>query len=71
MITSKIQNADHAFVWVWLPGKTQPIVAGRITKVNQLHAFTYGKSYLENPEAISFSSLELPLRSGDSFPTGI
>lgn len=71
MITSKMQNTDHAFVWIWLPGKTDPIVAGRITKINQLHVFTYGKSYLENPEAISLSPLELPLKSGDFFPVGL
>ncbi len=57
MITSKMQNTDHAFVWIWLPGKTDPIVAGRITKINQLHVFTYGKSYLENPEAIRLKAI--------------
>src|SRR5438445_7107741 len=71
MTISKVKNADHAFVWIWLPGKTRPIVAGRITKIKQLYAFTYGKSYLDNPESIGFSPLELPLKPGDFFPEGM
>lgn len=71
MTTSKINNAEQTFVWIWLPGKTYPIVAGRITKQNQLYAFTYGKSYLENPEAIALSPLELPLKTGVALPEGM
>jgi serine/threonine-protein kinase HipA len=71
MTIFKVKNIDHAFVWIWLPGKTEPIVAGRITKENQLTVFNYGKSYLENPEAIALSPFELPLRSGNVFPEGM
>lgn len=71
MTTFKMKNADHAFVWIWLPGKTNPIVAGRITKINQLYAFTYGASYLENPEAMALSPFELPLEVGNVLPVGI
>jgi len=58
----------EAFVWIWLPEKTQPVVAGKLTEDNGFVQFNYGKSYLEriggaNP-AISIYELELPLRSG-------
>ena len=71
MTTFKIKNADHAFVWIWLPGKTFPIVAGRLSKINTLHLFTYGRSYLENREAIPLSPIELPLKPGNVFPEGM
>ena len=37
---------QHAFVWVWLPGATEPVVAGRLDVVGDQLAFTYGRSYL-------------------------
>ncbi|UJS25020.1 MULTISPECIES: hypothetical protein [Thiothrix] len=40
------QPADSAYVWIWLPGQTEPVVAGRIVRRGQLHYFTYGRSYL-------------------------
>lgn len=61
-------NGDkEAFVWIWLPGKTEPVVAGRLEADNGTILFNYGKSYLErindkNP-AISIYEPELPLRS--------
>ena len=66
MMTSR-ENKE-AFVWIWLPEKTQPVVAGKLTEDNGFVQFNYGKSYLEriggaNP-AISIYELELPLRSG-------
>ncbi len=65
-MTSK-ENKE-AFVWIWLPEETQPIVAGKLTEYNGFIQFNYGKSYLErignaNP-AISIYEPELPLRSG-------
>jgi serine/threonine-protein kinase HipA len=66
MITSKKTN--QAYVWVWLPGKTEPIVAGKIEADNGLIHFNYGKSYLENisdkTPSISIYEPELPLKSG-------
>lgn len=38
--------ADQAFVWVWLPGHTEPVVAGRIFRDGQRLSFNYGRSYL-------------------------
>lgn len=59
---------QEAFVWIWLPGKAQPIVAGKLTEENGFIQFNYGKSYLERINdahpAIPIYGPELPLRSG-------
>lgn len=57
------ENGRQAFVWTWLPGASEPVVAGRIEIPGQL-SFVYGRSYRERPEAISLYSPELPLRAG-------
>lgn len=54
----------RAFVWVWLPGATEPVVAGRIDLVDGRHRFIYGRSYLNNPDAVSVYTPELPLVPG-------
>ena len=46
----------QAFVWVWLPGATDPVVAGRLDAIGEIVTFTYGRSYLDRDGAI-------PLRS--------
>jgi serine/threonine-protein kinase HipA len=66
MMTSK--QAREAFVWLWLPGETQPVVAGKLETDNGNMRFNYGKSYLDrihekNP-AIPIYEPELPLISG-------
>ncbi|TQV74536.1 type II toxin-antitoxin system HipA family toxin [Exilibacterium tricleocarpae] len=61
----------EAFVWIWLPDETKPIVAGKLEVDNGNILFNYGKSYLErvgdssskNP-AISIYEPELPLQTG-------
>lgn len=58
----------HAFVWVWLPGASEPLVAGRLDVVGDQLAFTYGRSYLARPDAISLFTSELPLRVGRTLP---
>ena len=68
-----ISSVDkEAFVWVWLPNETAPVVAGRLA-VDASHRrghilFNYGKSYLERigdkAPAISLYEPELPLRAG-------
>ena len=57
-------DREHVFVWVWLPGRTDPVVAGRIDRAGTTYRFTYGRSYLERSEAISLYTPELPLRRG-------
>ena len=55
----------EAYVWIWLPNATTPVVAGRLERQAQgAYVFTYGRSYLERPEAISLFPDELPLRVG-------
>lgn len=59
---------QEAFVWIWLPDETAPVVAGRLEADNGNLSFNYGKSYLERigaqPSAISIYEPELPLRAG-------
>ncbi len=55
---------NEIFVWIWLPDATTPVVAGKLTKVDKRVLFTYGQSYLDNPDAISIYDKELPLQSG-------
>jgi len=64
-------NLTEAFVWVWLPGSTVPVVAGRIEKHGALHHFTYGQSYRERDDAIALSPFELPLQAGTFEPAGM
>lgn len=58
----------EAFVWIWLPGETSPVVAGRIEADHGAIRFNYGRSYLgrvgARSPAISIYEPELPLRSG-------
>ena len=58
----------EAFVWIWLPLQTEPIVAGRLQSNNGRILFNYGKSYLERihdkQPSIAIYEPELPLKSG-------
>jgi len=59
------QAPNEAFVWVWLPGATEPVVAGRLAKSSgETLVFNYGRSYLDRPDAIALFDRELPLRAG-------
>jgi len=62
-MTSK-ENPQEAFVWVWLPETTDPVVAGKLETDGNALAFSYGRSYLERTNAISLYDQELPLKSG-------
>ena len=58
----------EAYVWIWLPDATQPVVAGKLDADNGNLLFNYGKSYLDRindtPAAISIYEPELPLQAG-------
>ncbi|KEO60018.1 phosphatidylinositol kinase [Thioclava indica] len=54
----------EAYVWIWLPGETEPVVAGRITQSGDSYTFNYGTSYLNRKDAIPIYEPELPLRRG-------
>lgn len=60
----------EAFVWVWLPGATDPVPAGRLVAEDEVITFYYGRSYLERPEAIPLYLPELPLERGRQRPRG-
>ncbi|BBK43808.1 phosphatidylinositol kinase [Allostella vacuolata] len=62
-MTSEARERE-AFVWVWLPGRTGPVVAGRLFESDGQHLFIYGRSYLGRPDAIALYDPELPLRPG-------
>ena len=58
----------EAYVWIWLPANTEPIVAGKLEADGDNVYFNYGKSYLERVNdtrpAISIYEPELPLKAG-------
>ena len=62
-------NSDQeAFVWIWLPEESEPVVAGRLEADNGNVLFNYGKSYLgrigDHKPAIPIYEPELPLKIG-------
>lgn len=63
-MTSNLDQASEAFVWIWLPESPTPVVAGRITQDADRIVFNYGASYLARTDAIPIYAPELPLRRG-------
>ena len=59
---------EEAYVWIWLPGATAPVVAGRIARDGERLIFNYGQSYLDRNDRIPIYEPELPLRSGAIMP---
>lgn len=57
-------TGSDAYVWVWLPGQVEPVVAGRVQRRGNRYRFGYGRSYLSRSDAISLYAPELPLISG-------
>ncbi len=66
MISEK--KYTEAFVWIWLPEETEPVVVGKLEADNGDLLFNYGKSYLERVNdtkpAIPIYEPELPLKDG-------
>lgn len=54
----------EAYVWLWLPGATEPVVAGRLARSGDRLIFNYGQSYLERSDAVPVYEPELPLKRG-------
>lgn len=63
-MTTSDAKPDSAFVWIWLPGAAEPVVAGRLDRDGDRLLYTYGASYRRNPNAIPLYDPELPLREG-------
>jgi len=62
-----------AYVWVWLPGATEPVVAGVVSAIDGGLVFSYGRSYLQRPDAIALQpdtilGRGLPLTDGPHRP---
>lgn len=66
-MTSK-KTLNQAYVWIWLPNETRPVVAGKLEKDGDQLIFAYGKSYLARKNAIPIYEPELPLQSGTISP---
>ena len=72
MMTSENHNSGNqyheAYVWIWLPNDTKPVVAGKLETDNSNLLFNYGKSYLERindtKPSIPIYEPELPLKAG-------
>lgn len=64
MTSEKDAQYSEAYVWIWLPGATEPVVAGLLTQQGGQLVFNYGRSYLARQDAIPIYAPELPLRPG-------
>ena len=62
--TTAKQAPTEAYVWTWLPGKTYPVVAGRLSAAENGYPFNYGRRYLARDDAIPLYIPELPLQPG-------
>ncbi|HEV7285017.1 MAG TPA: HipA domain-containing protein, partial [Kaistia sp.] len=71
-MSSEAPKYDEAYVWAWLPGATEPVVAGRLHAHDGLVTFNYGRSYHERRGAIPLYLPELPLERGElPLPAGL
>lgn len=62
-------TASKCYVWRWLPGATEPVVAGELRfDAKGRQSFVYGRSYLERGNAGPIYEPELPLRPGAHEP---
>ncbi len=61
---------DAAYVWVWLPGATDPVPAGKLErhKGADIITFAYGRRYLAREGARPLYRPELPLEPGRQLP---
>lgn len=69
MMTSEMRTA---YVWVWLPGATEPVPAGILEQHEgtDIITFAYGQSYLAREDARPLYRPELPLQKGRQAPLG-
>lgn len=62
----------EAYVWTWLPGQVEPVVAGRLAPTARGLQFNYGRSYLASADRRPLYLPELPLEQGLlPLPTGL
>lgn len=63
-MTISKDDYTQAYVWIWLPDATEPVVAGLLQREGNLLLFNYGRTYLARENAISIYTSELPLKAG-------
>ncbi len=61
-------EATEAYVWIWLPNATEPVVAGLLSADGDNFVFNYGRSYLDRTNSIPLYEPELPLKAGIQDP---
>lgn len=62
-----ISEPTTAFVWIWLPEASDPVVCGRLDDDGGRISFTYARSYRERTEAVPVYDRELALVAGPQF----
>ena len=55
---------SEAFVWIWLPDETKPVLCGKLQQKSEELQFFYGKRYLAGRNSISLDIREMPLEGG-------
>ncbi len=55
---------SNAYVWVWLPGASEPVPAGLARERGGIVTFAYGNAYRDREDAVSLNDAELPLSEG-------
>ena len=55
---------SEAYLWIWLPGASKPVVCGKLQRDNDVYSFVYGRSYLKRENAIALEPRDLPLEEG-------
>jgi len=63
-MTFSTKRPKEVYVWTWLPGATDPVVAGKLTAEGRTLLFNYGRGYLQRENGISLYDAELPLKTG-------
>lgn len=61
-------TSDRAYVWTWLRGRDEPVVAGALDVVADQLRFVYGQSYLSRADAVPLYDPDLPLQRGGQLP---
>lgn len=57
-------DPSSVYVWVWLPGALEPVVAGVLRPDGPTTSFRYGESFLAREDAVALFAPELALESG-------
>ena len=80
-MASTSKATRRAYVWVWLPGRTEPVLAGalgpaprppvrsRSSQGGGPFRFAYSTGYLARPDAVSLYAPEIPLVPGWQVPS--